>query len=257
MSPWIISPERRHETETRLSRQASHELGEAGLNLIRYAPAWFRAVHNGWPVIFAHTNADLIELFAMLLARDSRAAANWRAFLALCQHSHYQPEFLSAVGEWVKRAIDGLRFVRQTSHQELHETARQAFLCGFWDDPEYHGFGRFNPRVADEITTIALACSGHIGRIRRGILPLVRNFYSWELSAVIDTDGALKKLIAKVLSGQRTIEWCVRHPFTASFSGIKLPRVTCEAEQERMYLRLPQPPPRLISGLRGARFPTI
>jgi hypothetical protein len=257
LSEWIVHPDQVRRIDAKLTRRAEGELGQAGLHHLRHAAIWFRAVHNGWPVLFTNRHHDLIDLWARLLARDPSLDRNWRAFVALCRRAHYQPEFLSAVGYWVRGAIDALRFVR------LHITpggsfgATQAFLCGFWDDPDNHHFGRINPRVADELAAIALACSVDSERIGRGVLPLVRALYTCEFGPGIDTDAALKKLIAKTRADLITIDGCIRHPFCASLSRIKLPLVKCEADQQRMYTSLSQTPPNLISELRGTHFPTI
>ncbi len=62
-------------------------------------------MHNYWPVLLTHAQADLISLFTNLVERDPSVSANWSAFIELVQRSDYQPEFLSAAVEWGKEAI--------------------------------------------------------------------------------------------------------------------------------------------------------
>jgi hypothetical protein len=274
MSGWIVPPELKKHLEASLSRMAKCELGGQGLKHIRDAPYWFRGVHcpvpvsgraydtthpvdNCWPVLLTHRRVNLIELFAMPIARDPSLISNYRAFLSLCRKADDQPQFLSAAGETVQRWIEELGFLYQTSQPGAHTTRTQAFLNGYWDEPTYHGFGQFNPRVADEIVAMVLACSDESGRAGRGVLPLVRQFVSWQRGRTIRTDEALRKLVARVLDSPRTVRWCVYFPFTASLSGIDVPRVAGEAAQKRMIEALRQPPPELLCDLPGARFPTI
>jgi hypothetical protein len=54
-------------------------MGPHGLKNNRKAPSWFRGVHNYWPVLLTHAQADLISLFTNLVEREQR--------------SDYPPEF--------------------------------------------------------------------------------------------------------------------------------------------------------------------
>src|SRR5271155_2779614 len=141
MEPFAISAERRLETEAKLSLQAERALGRQGLNNIRNAPAWFRGVHNHWPVMFTHTQSDLISLFTNLIERDPKVSANWCAFLELVQHSDYQPEFLSAAVEWARETIRMLVEQYQMTLPGSNATNVQVYMGGFWDEPKYHRRG--------------------------------------------------------------------------------------------------------------------
>lgn len=257
MSSFGISPERRFDTEARLSLEAEKALGHQGLKNLRNAPAWFRGVHNYWPVLLTHAQADLISLFTNLIERDPAVNANWRAFLYLVQRSDYQPEFLSAAVEWGKEAIRMLVEQYQMSLPDSNATHVQVLMNGFWDEPKYHRRGRFNPRNVDELAALALSCRSENERIGRGVLPLVREFYSIEWYVPIESSDDLRKRVDKVLSVPRTIDWCVCYPFTASLQKIALPRVACEADQRRMNSVLRDPPPKYINDLPAARFPLI
>jgi hypothetical protein len=135
-------------------------LGHQGLKNIRNAPAWFRGVHNYWPVLLTHAQADMISLFTNLVERDPSVSANWRAFLELVQRSDYQPEFLSAAVEWGKEAIRMLVEQYQMSLPDSNAVHVQVLMSGFWDEPKYHKRGRFNPRKVDELAALALSCRG-------------------------------------------------------------------------------------------------
>jgi len=232
-------------------------LGHQGLKNIRNAPSWFRGVHNYWPVLLTHAQADLISLFTNLVERDPSVSANWRAFLELVQRSDYQPEFLSAAVEWGKEAIRMLVEQYQMSVPDSNAVHVQVLMSGFWDEPKYHQRGRFNPRKVDELAALALSCRGESGRIGRKVLPLVREFYSLKWYVPIESADDLRKRIDKVLSAPRTINWCVCYPFTASLQAMAFPRVTGEADHRRMHGVLKELPPRSINDLPGARFPII
>jgi hypothetical protein len=117
----------------------------------------------------------------------------------------------------------------------------QVLMSGFWDEPKYHQRGRFNPRKVDELAALALSCRGESGRIGRKVLPLVRELYSLKRYGPIESADDLRKRIDKVLRrAQRTINWCVCYPFTASLQAIALPRATCEADPRRSERASPQ-----------------
>ena len=243
--------------EARLYRDALAAFGRERAVRIRNAPAWFRAVHNGWPVLFTHGRSDLIQLFSSIVTRVPRTMSNWRAFLALAQHANWNDEFLSAAVEWAKRTIELLLAFHHMNAPGSNATKLQMYICGFWDDPSYHRRGRLNPRVADEIAALALSCRTDNGRIGREVLPLVREFYSLSWCVSIDSADAVQILVAKVRSMPRNVDWCICYPFTASLSGIQLPRVACEADQNRMYAKLEHAPPKSLIDMPGAHFPTI
>ncbi len=257
MNSFTLTPSRRAEVEDELYTGAVRAFGSDRASRLRRAPSWFRGVHNGWPVLLTHASADLIYLFAALIARVPEAKANWQGFIDLAEHADWHDEFLSATVEWTKRSIDLLRYLYEMSLPGPKVSNSQVLMGGFWDDPRFHHRGRMNPRVADEVAAIALSCRGSGDRIQRQTFPLVHAFYSLRWLVPLDSPDSVRMLLDKILRAPRTMDWCVCYPFTASLSGIKLPTVTCEAEQKRMYSVLQQPPPKLIADLRGARFPII
>jgi hypothetical protein len=257
MSEWNISPELRAKTEARLFREAENRLGHSDAERLRSAPHWFRAVHNDWPVLFVHARCDLIYRFGCLIARVPGVHGNWRAFLELARRADDYDEFLSAGGEWTDRAINLLRDQYQMTRPGVRALVGPWLPGGWWDDPSYHKRGAMNPRVADEIVALALSCGRERARVTRNVLPLVRRFYSLKWAVTIDTDDVLQKLIAKVLGMPPTMDWCRCYPFTASLSGFPLRRVTCGADQKRMYTVLINPPPAGIVDRTPASFPTI
>ena len=75
---------------------------------------------------------------------------------------------------------------------DSNATHVRVLMNGFWDEPKYHRRGRFNPRKVDELAALALSCRGENQRIGRGVLPLVREFYSIEWYVPIESVDDLR-----------------------------------------------------------------
>jgi hypothetical protein len=221
-----------------LERAARSRLGAGRALQLRNAPHWFRGVSNGWPVIFTLLRRDLVASFALLIEWEPRARQNWEAFLQIAEQAEWRDEFLSSANEWARQAIDVLRDMFIAPRTAEHPHFVTVSYDGFWDWPPDRGRARFNPRMSDELTAIALCLSDLRLPVKHGALELLRRFYSLPECVVIQSDKALQKIITGVLHGRPDLRWCVEHPFTATLTGVDLPRVTLPDDREGVLARL-------------------